>query len=183
MKKFNYRKLILMLADIFIIAVSGIILNYFLELFNTMKVVTFDKVIYYGPDASRGLLYYLIITVICCVFMMMLTGSYSRAWRYINVKDYLVTGASMLAGFVLAYLILWLLKMPPRLVFIVALFVIATAGVLLFRLLFKRAFLTIASLDDSKRSERTLIVGAGNAGRMILTEILNAHKDANNPSV
>ena len=107
MKKFNYRKLILMLADIFIIAVSGIILNYFLELFNTMKVVTFDKVIYYGPDASRGLLYYLIITVICCVFMMMLTGSYSRAWRYINVKDYLVTGASMLAGFVLSYLILF----------------------------------------------------------------------------
>ena len=32
MKNFNYRKLVLMLADIFIIAVSGVIVNYFLVL-------------------------------------------------------------------------------------------------------------------------------------------------------
>ena len=182
MKKINYRKLILLFADIFIIAVSGIILNYVLELISTSKIGKALKWLYYGPEASRGLLYYLIICIISCVFIMMLTGSYSRAWRYFNAKDYLVTGVSMLAGFVLAYLILWLLNKPPRIVFMIALFIVATAGVLLFRLLFKRAFLTISSIEDPKRSERTLIVGAGNAGRMIVTEILNAHNDENNPS-
>ena len=183
MKKFNYRKLILLFADIFIIAVSGVLLNYFLELVSTSRVGLTLKWLYYGPEASKNLLYILIITIVTCVLMMTMLGSYSRAWRYINSKDYLLTGVAMLLGFILSYIILLIMGHRARISFMILFFVFATAGCLLFRLVFKRTFLTIASAGErDSKTERTLIVGAGNAGRMILTEILNAHKDQNNPS-
>ena len=49
MSKFNFRKFVLMLADIFIITVSGITLNYVLSLLPS-----------YPPEASRGLLYFIV---------------------------------------------------------------------------------------------------------------------------
>ncbi len=171
MKKFNYRKLVLILADIFIITVSAILLNYVLALTHII-----------GPEASKGLLYYIIIDVITCAFMLMLFGSYSKAWRYFNIRDYLITAVSMTAGFGLGYIILMLFKVPTRKIFFLLFFVAATAGVLLFRLVFKRAFLSIAEEKEEKKLSRTLIVGAGNAGRMIVTEIFNARSDQSNPS-
>ena len=182
MSKFNYRKVILLLADIFIITVSGVLLNFVLELFNSTHLGATGNSFYYGAEASKGLLFYIIITVITCVFMMMLFGSYSRAWRYFNLKDYLITALAMGIGFGLGFIILTLLKVPTRKIFYVFFFVIATVGVLLFRFLFKRAFLTISKVGDAENTERTLIVGAGMAGRMIVTEIFNAKSDENNPS-
>ena len=171
MKKFNYRKIILLLADIFIIAVSGVILNYFLELTHVI-----------GTDPSRRILYYIVINVITCVFMMTVMGSYSKAWRYFNIKDYITTGIAMTIGFALGYLALWLLQIPVRKAFWLLFYIIATAGVLLFRLIFKRAFLVISRDEGPDDFDRTLVVGAGMAGRMIVTEIINAHSDKNNPS-
>ncbi len=182
MRKFNYRKMILMFADVFIIAVSGILLNYTLELFNTINFGELKPYIYYGAEASRGLLFYIIVTEITCIFMMMLLGSYSRAWRYFNSKDYMMTGLAMFIGFVLGYVILLLLNVPARKILYVLYFIAATAGVLLFRFIFKRAFLTISESEAAENTERTLIVGAGMAGRMIVTEIFNAKSDENNPS-
>ena len=182
MSKFNYRKVILLLADIFIITVSGVLLNFVLELFNSTHLGAIGNSFYYGAEASKGLLFYILITVITCVFMMMLFGSYSRAWRYFNFKDYLITALAMGIGFGLGFIILILLKVPTRKIFYVIFFVIATVGVLLFRFLFKRAFLTISKVGDAENTERTLVVGAGMAGRMIVTEIFNAKSDENNPS-
>lgn len=171
MKRFNYRKLVLLLADIFIIAVSGIVLNYVLELTHVI-----------GTESSKRLLYYIVINIITSVFTMTLFGSYSRVWRYINAKDYLMSGIAMAIGFGLGFLVLWILQIPTRKLFFLLFFVLATAGVLLFRLLFKRTFLVIAKDQKPENLEHTLIVGAGMAGRMILTEIINAHSDKNNPS-
>ena len=123
MRKFNYRKMILLLADVFIIAVSGIVLNYALELFNTINFGELKPYIYYGAEASRGLLFYILITEITCVFMMMLFGSYSRAWRYFNSKDYLMTALAMSLGFVVGYVILLLLNVPARKILYVLYFI------------------------------------------------------------
>lgn len=47
---------------------------------------------------------------------------------------------------------------------------------------FKRTFLDLTESGRADNCERTLIVGAGNAGRMVLTEIQNAVYDENSPA-
>lgn len=160
-----------MLADIFIIVISGIVLNYVLSLTGSI-----------GSEASRGLLYYIVIVLITCVMMLFACGAYSRLWRYFNFKDYIVCALAMLVGFALGFGVLNLLGIRPRLIFFVLFFIVATVGVLLFRFIFKQTFLELTDTGRVKTLHRTLIVGAGNAGRMILTEINNARYDENNPS-
>ena len=172
MKKFNYRKLVLAVADIFIIIVSGIITNYILSLlFPTASL------------ASRGLLYAIVIDLIMCMFFLFVSGSYSKLWRYFNIKDYFSCGLAMVGGFVSGYMVTLILQRPQNLMFLILYFLVAVLGVLLFRLLFKKTFLNLTEAGRSETYERTLIVGAGNAGRMILTEIQNARYDENSPSL
>ena len=172
MTRFNYRKFILMLADIIIIAVSGITLNYILAL---TKIIT--------EESTKYLFFFIVIDVLTCEIMMLILGSYSRMWRYFSAKDYLFCGIAMTAGFIIGYIILCLMGYVPRKVFFVPYYVFATAGVLLFRLVFKRTFLSLTRVGKQENLQRTLIVGAGNAGRMILTEINNAHRDPKNAFV
>ena len=129
MKNLNYRKIILLFADVFIIIVSGITLNYALSL---TKVIS--------AEASRMLFYYLLINILTCELMMLLFGSYSRIWRYFNIRDYIMCGAGMTVGFLMGYGVLLLINMKPRKVFFVLFYVVATTGVLLFRFLFKSMF-------------------------------------------
>ena len=182
MMKLNYRKLILLLADIFIITISGIVLNYILSIVSAISVDSSNELFYYSPLNPKGLLVFSLIVVLTCELMMLLFGSYSRMWRYFNIKDYLMCAAAMTLGFALGYGILVLMRANPRKIFFALFFITATAGVLLFRFLFKSMFLQLTEIGSAERRERTLIVGAGNAGRMILTEIHNAETDQKNPS-
>ena len=170
MIKFNYRKIILLFADVFIIVVSGIVLNYVLSL---TKVIS--------AEASGMLLYYLVINILTCELMMLLFGSYSRIWRYFNIRDYIMCAAGMTSGFVVGYGVLFLINMKPHRFFFILYYLIATVGVLLFRFLFKSTFLELTRFGESTPHKRTMIVGAGQAGRMILTEIHNAQNDSKNP--
>ena len=169
MKSFNYRKLVLAIADVFIIVVSGILTNYILSLLN-----------YKGIEASRSLLYNIVITLILCGFALFASGAYSRLWRFFNKKDYISCAIAMLVGFALAYVVMQVLMFAPDIVFDLLYFVIATVGVLAFRFIFKKSFLNLTEAGSLDKRERTLIVGAGNAGRMIVTEIENAQFDVNN---
>ena len=171
LSKFNYRKLVLLLADIFIISVSGVILNYILSLVGWI-----------GPESSKGLLYFIIVNNLTCILMLVLSGAYTKLWRYFNIKDYLISGISILVGFLMSYGVLLLLGHRPRKIFWGLFFLTASFGVLMFRYLFKRTFLDLTSLSERDNRKRTLIVGAGQAGRMILREIENARFDDNNPS-
>ncbi|MEE0868532.1 MAG: polysaccharide biosynthesis protein, partial [Ruminococcus sp.] len=158
------------MADVFIIVISGLIVNFILSFFD-----------FIGAEASRGLLYYIIVDLLMCVVMMFLMGGYSKLWRYFNVKDYLVCALAMAFGFTLGYVVSMFLKVPQRLIFVLCYFLVATIGVLAFRFIFKRTFLKLTDAGRADAYERTLIVGAGNAGRMILTEIQNARYDQNSP--
>lgn len=170
MKKINYRKLVLAVADIFIIIVSGIVTNYIFSLIFPVATV-----------ASRGLLYSIVFDLIMCIFFMFAVGAYTRLWRYFNIKDYIACGFAMLSGFASAYIISLILQVPQNLIFVLSYFIVATFGVLLFRFIFKRTFLDLTEVGRFEAYERTLIVGAGMAGKMILTEIQNARYDENSP--
>lgn len=171
MGRLNFRKLVLVLADVFIIVISGIVANYVLSFVD-----------FIGAEASRGLLYNIVIDLIMCIFALYVAGAYSRMWRYFNIKDYFVCGSAVMIGFALGYIVSWILHIPQRKIFVLVYFFIAFIGVLLFRFVFKKAFLDLTEFGRKENGERTLIVGAGNAGRMILTEIGNAKYDENSPS-
>ena len=175
MKKVNSRKLILMIADIIIIMVSGIVINFALSV---------TKII--GPEMNSMLIYNIVIDVITCVLMLFVTGSYSVLWRYFNIRDYLVCGVAGASGFVLGHLILVLFSLEtgkePRKIFTILFCIVAVSGMLLFRLAFKKTFLILTKAENVEIQERTMIVGAGMAGRMILAEIKNARYDKSNPS-
>lgn len=171
MRKINFRKIILMISDIIIITVSGIIINFALSV---------TKII--GPEMNSILIYTIVINIITCVLMLFITGAYSVLWRYFNAKDYLFCGLSCAAGFLLGYLVLVLFETEPRKIFTLLFFFVATLGILLFRFAFKQTFLELTRSGKVDNIERTLIVGAGQAGRMILNEIQNAQYDRKNPS-
>lgn len=171
MKNFGYRKVILLFADIFIIVTSGVMLNYALSLIGWI-----------GPEGSKELLYYIIVTILTCVLTLVVSGAYTRLWRYFNIKDYIICGAATVSGFALGFGLLLLFGKRPRLLFWGLFFLTAVTGVLLFRFLFKRTFLELTEVGYRENASRTLIVGAGQAGRLIAREIKNADFDENNPS-
>ena len=173
MKKINLRKMLLALADVFIIVVSGILANYILLLVG-----------YIGAASSKGLLSYIVIDLVMCLFTLYISGTYSKLWRYFNAKDYMVCGIAVFSGFTLGFVISLFLQIPQRKIFCIVHFVIALVGILAFRFVFRRAFLDLTEAGRAEGGERTLIVGAGNAGRMIVREIHNAKEqgDVNNPS-
>ena len=86
--------------------------------------------------------------------------------------------------FTLGFVISLFLQIPQRKIFCIVHFAIALVGILAFRFVFRRAFLDLTEAGRAEGGERTLIVGAGNAGRMIVREIHNAKEqgDVNNPS-
>lgn len=173
MKKINLRKVLLALADVFIIVVSGILANYILSLVG-----------YIGTAASKGLLSYIVIDLVMCLFTLYISGTYSKLWRYFNAKDYIVCGIAVFSGFTLGFVISLFLQIPQRKIFCTVYFAIALVGILAFRFVFRKAFLDLTEAGRAEGGERTLIVGAGNAGRMIIREIHNAKEqsEVNNPS-
>lgn len=172
MRKVNYRKLVLAIADIFIIITSGIISNFLLSLISSDIVF-----------AGKELLYAVVIDLIMCVFMMFFFGAYSRLWRNFNIKDYVSCIISMGIGFALAEVIMLIFEIRQNIVFLITYFLVATIGVCLFRFIFRKTFLDLTNAGrEEGKLERTLIVGAGKAGQMVLQEILNSRNDVNNPS-
>ena len=172
MRKINYRMVVLAVADIFIIIISGILSNYIVSLISPASGLT-----------NKGLLYAVVINLIMCVFMMFLFGAYSKLWRNFNIKDYVGCAVAMGVGFVLAKVIMLILGIGQNIAVMLVYFFIAAVGVLLFRFVFRKTFLELTEAGRKQGPlERTLIVGAGKAGQMILQEIINSQTDENSPS-
>ncbi len=162
LQNFRFRKVMLAFADGFIISVSALITNFILSFFDAAVPAEF---------LAAGI----IVSVGLCFLSLALTGAYDKMWRYFNAKDYLscVFGVVLGFGASSAVAVLTHNVFPPSLAIIDA--VISTFGICAFRLIFKRAF--IALTNDGRTEalfKRTMLIGAGQACRTLLDEIMNA---------
>lgn len=174
---FNFRKVMLLIVDAVIISICGVISNFILQV---LDFQTGFRSIVETPYVVVSIL----INVIICIFCLFICGAYNKAWRYFNAKDYLSCLFGMIAGVALSALVLSLRYNSFNYVLPYTLISggLSVVGVVLFRLIFKRAFIKINDAGAIGVGERTLIVGAGNAGRIILEDIFNAKQDSDNPS-
>ena len=161
-QKFSVRKVILALADAFIITVA---------MFMTFFI--FDMI--QGEYSYRRMFSALFVSLICCIFSLFLMGAYSKLWRYFKRKDYLSCVYGTVLGFAVSGILMQVLKGNVNIMFLVVLTVISTFGICLFRFMFRDAFITLTETGRNEANiKRTMIIGGGQMCSMILTEIENA---------
>lgn len=173
MEKMNFRKVVLMFADAFIVFLSGALSSFLLSFFWLAPMY----------DSSRkSLVIYILINVLMCFFALYVCGAYNKLWRYFDIKDYFSCVFGMVFGTVITVLLCNTFLVHPRWQFILLTFAIGTVGVVFFRFAFRKTFLTLAVDGKKYAKDRTLIIGAGQACHMMLKEIKSAQKDPKNPA-
>lgn len=161
-KQFRFRKVILALADAFMIAVSSLTTNF---MFNGLHMYTYALF-------SKEMFISIIISMICCVGCLIITGAYSRMWRYFKSKDYLSCIYGVVLGLGVAFLIISVANINVHWVYAVVHGAFSILFICLFRLVFKHTFIEISDSESSSSAfKRTMIIGAGHAGATIIREI------------
>lgn len=162
---FRLRKRLLALSDAFIIIVAGLIANFPIPI--------------YAVRIGRPRLFAFLITcVICCFACMLLFGAYNKLWRYFSRKDYLGCIKGIVAGYGLAAFVYYVFTNTVYVRFSALTCALSVVGVCLFRYIFRDAFLTLVESGRKEASyKRTMIIGAGQAARLLLTE-LSIKKDS-----
>ena len=165
---FNVRKFVLAVADMFIIGVSALLANYFLTLMNK------------PPIQPSIITMQTFLAVVIGFMALWLCGAYSKMWRYFNAKDYISCIMGITFGMVIVLLtaIMGLFSEDTNLdsfyIFFIIEYIFSVLGVIFFRLAFRKTFLTLVEAGENLYRKRTLLVGAGRAGKIIIKEITNA---------
>lgn len=168
LSEFGFRKILLALADAFIVIFSALITNYALS--------------FSGNElSSKDMLIPIVTCTVCCFVFLFVFGAYSKMWRYSTKRDYLCCIAGAGLGISASWAFDFIstgtsLKLP----YIAVHMAITISGVCLFRFLFRSAFITIEKSSGSAgKYPRTMIIGGGQACQMILKEIKNSHESPN----
>lgn len=178
MNFFNFRKNLLMLIDVILITLSVLVSNAIMSLL----CLVFDLSAKDYVVNDIRLWWIISLDILFCFFMLFLCGAYNRVWRDFNKKDYVYCLVGVAGGLALSVLFASLMNKQANWLFYVVNFFITCGSIILFRFIFKRTFINLTEFGRSENYERTLIVGAGQAAKMILTDIRSAHADPNNPS-
>ena len=167
-----------MITDIVLVMLSSVLSNFVLQLIGIILHDTTENLAV-QPVRIAGVIG---LNVLFCFFILFVAGAYNKVWVRLAAKDYLTIGAATVAGLGTAALFAHLMNHEETLWYFLLNTVVTVGVILLFRVIFRRTFMDIERLSNSDTRERTLIVGAGQAAKMILREIRNSESDPNNPS-
>lgn len=163
--QFSIRKVILAVADAFIIGISSLIAGFILALAGK------------GMSAEY-IVKFILTSIVCCLGGLTIFGAYSKLWRYFNSKDYLSCVAGVLTGEIALVVFQLLGRVDVPFLFVILQTLVAITGICLFRYIFKGAFITLTKegAEEVKTSglKNTMIIGAGQACKVLITEIRNA---------
>lgn len=169
-----------MIADALILAMTALISNALLSWYG---IITGQSTMGIALQPVR-ILSMIGMIVLFSFFMLFVLGAYNKVWKELKTGDFLLCGLAVALGLALSYFFAYLMGKPATTEFMVLNTVLSIAAIVCFRLAFRSTVLELIHAGEVTVEEydRTLIVGAGNAARMILQEIKNARSDKNNPS-
>ncbi|MDO5151367.1 MAG: polysaccharide biosynthesis protein [Oscillospiraceae bacterium] len=169
-EKFSVRKIILALADAFIVVVASLISNFILTPLGHAL-------------STRDLAVSMIVSVFTCFAWLNIAGAYNKLWRYFNGKDYLLCLYGVLGGVATEFIIFFLFSGECYTLYTLLHALITVIGISLFRYLFKDAFISLVETGmQEAKLKRTMIIGAGRACRLILSELRNSDAENRNKS-
>ena len=174
--KLNLRKIVLILADLLIIGITDIVTAWALPMVSG----------YLGHNyilGYRELFVAIGFNMIFCFLSLWTFGAYSIMWRYAKVRDYTSCLFGVLLGSFISIFVLNAMNfehiiIPKGYILICAMEEVIL--ICLFRVAFRKAFLSVAKSERKMMKKRVMIIGAGQACKMILKEIENAESDPNN---
>ena len=178
MKKVNFRKIMLMIVDAVLVFLISLATNALLSLC--------DILFYHGGSQlalNPARIFWVIgLSVMFCFFMLFVFGAYNKVWKELKSSDYLLTASASITGLTLAVVFALLTDHQATVAYYLSDIVTVSGALVLFRVLFKRALMEMITVGEADDRERTLIVGAGQAAKLILNDIRNSSSDPNNPS-
>lgn len=163
---FRVRKRVLALADAFIVVVAGLFANFPLPLYANAI-----------PRADQFAIFFL--SVALCFGALLFFGAYNRLWRYLDRSDFLSCVKGVFVGLIATHFFFYLVRGELYWQFALVQAVLASSGVCLFRYMFRNAFITLVETGHQEAMKlRTMIIGAGNATKLLLDEIRNSSIEA-----
>lgn len=112
-----------------------------------------------------------LVLIICCLAGMNVTRVYNNIWRYAVVGDFLKCALGILIGAVAYYIIVLCTKMQQSNIITVLTILASAVGVIMIRVCYSIIFKYINTRGTTVARQRTMVVGAGDAGNKILSEM------------
>lgn len=182
MRTFNAKRIILMVADILIITVFGFISNLILMWYDIATSATTSQ----SLEISWSTLTLVVaLQALMSFFCLNVSGAYVFFWRLLGKHEYISCAAGFTAGMLISVGMLNFSNVFDRgfpLVFLIIQYVLSLVTMLSLRFYAKKAVVGLTEAGRSENYERTLVIGAGRAAHLLITDIENAKKDPNNPS-
>ncbi len=174
MFRISYRKVVLLIADFIMLMVCSILSHYMTMLFGLPQT----------PPAQLGIVG--AVSAIVCILTLWICGAYAKQWRHSTRKDYLRCLYGMLGGSLISAGIMLATNHAMHFAFWAFFVLFSVIALIAFRFLFRRTFLPAAAgktvAGEDSNTKRVMIIGAGNAGTMLLTDIENARTDPEHPA-
>jgi FlaA1/EpsC-like NDP-sugar epimerase len=146
-----------------------------------------------GPDGSADvfsqyagyMVWYVVIAIAVKIIILWIFGAYKRVWKYASLKDMVAIIEAVTLGSVVLAVIFYILSAPisffgininfhfpyfPRSIFVID--YLLTLILMIISKFSERFFNELKIGSGGKRKKRVLVVGAGDAGEMIVREMI-----------
>lgn len=170
--KFSHRKLLVMFFDIISLLAANAFSGYFVH---EILPVAIDM---------EGIVRSAILFAVVGFLAIYIGGEYRKAWKLIGVKDYISCTVEVLIASIVSGTILHFWKIGSYsefnlafILFCLISFVFSAALIVAIRFFAKKYFIDLTTAGRDQLMKRALIIGAGNAGRILALEITNAFKE------
>ncbi|MCI8554123.1 MAG: polysaccharide biosynthesis protein [Clostridiales bacterium] len=162
MKKLNARKSLLILIDMLTLAMACFT-AYFLS--NSLTIVHLEP---------ENMYWQILNFTLCNLLALGLSGAYRSIWRYANSRDFTACILSLCVGSAASYIltVLTVDRDYRSNIYMVLAFLISSVLIVSMRMLYQALYLVANRNWGKPLRDRTMIVGAGQACKTILSEML-----------